>query len=474
MAPTFSKRETLLAFRAATSSTKGGPRLKISRNSSLFCESRGLSTPLAPAQHSLVHLPSPYLEVVADAGAQHLLKGLVGALACPAVQVHALQAKSDGLLLVLSTLSRERSISNNWGTSSMSPGSPQRGIMRQLGSSHTMAGQGTTRLRYLNETQDVSEDGSLPPSVCLGSVLVALSSQDLELGTQELCILVAQVLLPKSRRFRGMSSRHCPLPWAGQGRGITGASRSACVHAGDAGQRQLGQGMGRVSQQLPPCRPFSIHPLLPLPQPMLYLQVLGQFEEQCDGFPSQDAQGNIAAGQQWGQLQPATGTGRQEGSQGGQALPQGLPAPQLAASHQPPFTPHPTHLSKMLLRWEEGQMVRSRDHDWRALQCRGPCWAGAELPSPVLVGLKMPSKQDRHETRSWRRETCQSDHSCHEDATVSCALGTKWDPPCQGVPGAPLGQQRLLHPQHPISATQASLQLREGAWAVTDVPVPLL
>lgn len=249
--------------------------------------------------------------------------------------------------------------------------------------------------------------------------------------------------------------------------------------AGNASQCQLSQGMGRVSQQLPPCCLVSANPLLPLPQPMLYLQVLGQFKEQRDGFPSQDAQGNIAAGQQRGQLQPATGTGRQEGSQGGQALPQGLSALQLAASHQPAFIPHPTHLSKMLLRWDGGQMVRSRDHDWSALQCRGPCWAGPEPPSPVLEGLKMPSKQDRHETRSWRKETCQSDHSCYEDATVSCALGTKWDPPCQGVPGAPLGQQRLLHPQHPISATQASPQLssrllREGAWAVTDVPVPLL
>lgn len=44
VAPTFSKRETLLAFRAAASSTKGGPRPKISRSSSLFCGSRGLST----------------------------------------------------------------------------------------------------------------------------------------------------------------------------------------------------------------------------------------------------------------------------------------------------------------------------------------------------------------------------------------------------------------------------------------------
>lgn len=32
---------------------------------------------------------------------------------------------------------------------------------------------------------------------------------------------------------------------------------------------------------------------------------------------------------------------------------------------------------------------------------------------------------------------CQSDHSCHGDATLSCALGTKGDPPYQGVPGAP-------------------------------------
>lgn len=66
-----------------------------------------------------MHLPSPYLEVVADARAQHLLKGLVGALACPAVQVHALQAKSDGLLLVFPSLSREKGISNNLGTSPM-------------------------------------------------------------------------------------------------------------------------------------------------------------------------------------------------------------------------------------------------------------------------------------------------------------------------------------------------------------------
>lgn len=59
-----------------------------------------------------------------------------------------------------------------------------------------MTAQGSSGFQYLNEMQDVPEDGSLPPSVCLGSVLVALSSQDLELGTQELCILVAQVLLP--------------------------------------------------------------------------------------------------------------------------------------------------------------------------------------------------------------------------------------------------------------------------------------
>lgn len=54
-------------------------------------------------------------------------------------------------------------------------------------------------------------------------------------------------------------------------------------------------------------------------------------------------------------------------------------------------------------------MVRSRDHDWSALQCRGPWWAGAEPPSPALGELKTPSKQDRHETRSWRGEThCQT------------------------------------------------------------------
>ena len=49
---------------------------------------------------------------------------------------------------------------------------------------------------------------------------------------------------------------------------------------------------------------------------------------------------------------------------------------------------------------EGGQMVRSRDHDWSALQCRGPCWAGAKPPLLALGWLKMPSKQDRHKTRS--------------------------------------------------------------------------
>lgn len=202
-----------------------------------------------------------------------------------------------------------------------------------------------------------------------------------------------------------MSSRHYPLPWPGQAWGITRAGPSAwLVMPVNASLARAWAGCH--SSSLP-----AAWLLLPLPQAMFYLQVLGQFEEQRDGFPSQDAQGNIAAGQQWGQLQPTTGTGRQKGSQGGQAPPQGLPALQLAASHQAPFTPHPTYLSKMLLRWDGGQMVRSRDHDWSALQCRGPCWVGAEPPSPVLEGLKMPSKQDRHETRSWRRETCQSDQT---------------------------------------------------------------
>jgi len=59
------------------------------------------------------------------------------------------------------------------------------------------AGKGTASLQYLDEAQDVPEDGVLLPSVCLGSVLVALGRQDRELGTQELHILVAQVLLPK-------------------------------------------------------------------------------------------------------------------------------------------------------------------------------------------------------------------------------------------------------------------------------------
>lgn len=120
-APTFSKRETLLAFRAAASSTKGGPRPKISRSSSLFCRSRSLLAPISTGPAPLVQPPSPYLEVVADAGAQHLFEGLVGPLACPAVQVHALQAKSDGFLLVLPTLSRERGISNNLGVSPVRP-----------------------------------------------------------------------------------------------------------------------------------------------------------------------------------------------------------------------------------------------------------------------------------------------------------------------------------------------------------------
>lgn len=139
--------------------------------------------------------------MVTDAGAQHLFKGLVSPLACPAVQVHALQAKPDGLLLVLPVLSGERSISNNLSTHhAVCP--PACSTWESLSGSCTGRGSigwGTARLQYLNEVQDVPEDGVLLPSVCLGSVLVALSSQDLELGTQELCILVVQVFLPNNQ-----------------------------------------------------------------------------------------------------------------------------------------------------------------------------------------------------------------------------------------------------------------------------------
>lgn len=68
-------------------------------------------------------------------------------------------------------------------------------------------------------------------------------------------------------------------------------------------------------------------------------------------------------------------------------------------------------------------MVRSRDHDWSALQCRGPCCVGAEPPSPALGGLKTPSKQDRHKITSWRGETHLSGHSCQEDTKVKPCTG---------------------------------------------------
>lgn len=53
-------------------------------------------------------------------------------------------------------------------------------------------------------------------------------------------------------------------------------------------------------------------------------------------------------------------------------------------------------------------MVSRRDQDWRALQCkvwsRGLCWAGMELPSSGQEVLKMPSRQVRHEIKSWERD----------------------------------------------------------------------
>lgn len=142
-----------------------------------------------------------------------------------------------------------------------------------------------------------------------------------------------------------------------------------------------------------------------------------------------------------------------------------------SAPHQPLHPARPTHLSKMLLMWEGGQMVRSRDHDWSALQCRGPCWLRAALPSPALGGLKMPSKQDRHETRSCRGEICLSDHSCQKDTTV------RGDPSYLGAPGAPRAEETpppgTAHLQGGL-LPQLSLTVPvERAWAVTHVPMPL-
>lgn len=50
-------------------------------------------------------------------------------------------------------------------------------------------------------------------------------------------------------------------------------------------------------------------------------------------------------------------------------------------------------------------MVRSRDHDWRALQCRiwskGLWWEDAKLASSLQEEPKRLSKQTRQETKSW-------------------------------------------------------------------------
>lgn len=102
-------------------------------------------------------------------------------------------------------------------------------------------------------------------------------------------------------------------------------------------------------------------------------------------------------------------------------------------------------------------MVRSRDHDWSALQCRGPCWVGAELPSPVLAGLKMPSKQDRHEIRSWSGETHPSGHNCQEHTKAKPhTVHQRGSTLPRGTMSSPQ-QEGPLHLGHSIFARQVSL-----------------
>lgn len=178
-----------------------------------------------PVRHPPVRPPGPYLEVVADAGAQHLFKGLVGPLACPAVQVHALHAKSDGLLLVLPALSGERGISNNLGTSPVhllalsrgeSPGSWAAAAQPQPQQGRAPPASSTSMKCRMSRKMERCFRRSVLARYLLLSVAKTLSwarRNSVSWWHKSSC--------QKNRRgWRGCSSRHCPpLPSPGHGWG---------------------------------------------------------------------------------------------------------------------------------------------------------------------------------------------------------------------------------------------------------------